>query len=401
MGLRVFFARSNTANFNILIDDKQTTYSDQGYYTVFKVDNDKTLNNCKITTVLSSGSSNMFSNIGYKVYNSDTRLHTIGIATHADIQINNNDYASIYNLNGNTGFRMTDGTYTLSFVLRGFDSPGVDTYWYGRFRARIDKMWNNGTGDSNYYSDLENIDCGIAFSWQDRRIGPGETLYFNMGSSSTNQDSSYKPSLTVTSIADSYRPCSKPFLISGSLSHSRRYSTTVYIKYRFDNNETIYTDANSYGVKSNSPKDFSNNMDSSSFALEYNRFFKDRVKITGNITDIDGDINVTFYCIFDNNSKAGMEINNTSITNISESDASNYGGKNGLSVRLHMFSSTVDLSSRSKEGYHTFEIFCVDQYGFKSNIVGPIRFYYRYYPTTPLPNVIQMRNRMSGQLKHH
>lgn len=201
MGISVFLASS--ANFNIHIYGYRTTFNDVGYTTVFKVDENQEvvtnhkleLNKYYLETIISSSSSNAFANIAYKVTNRDTRPHKISIATHADIQIRDCDSASIYNLFGNRGFRMEDtcdsNTYT-TFVLRGLGGIDVDTYWFGAYSSRQNNLFSN-VDSSSYTGD----DSGIAFSWKDRYIDPGQTITFSLISSSYSNPTIYIPSLSI------------------------------------------------------------------------------------------------------------------------------------------------------------------------------------------------------------
>ncbi|EAY00635.1 hypothetical protein TVAG_134250 [Trichomonas vaginalis G3] len=186
---------STRTTFNIKNGTLKTTYNDNGYQVVFKVDgtqvnvpgtstNGKASNgNCNIVTTLSLISLNMFVNVGFTVSCTDQANHTIGIAVHADISIGNVDSAPITNIEGDRGFIMSDGTNSVNMLLRdSYGSINVDTYWYGGYSSRTSNLWKNGTQSSPTYYDLKGVDSGMAFSWDNRLCQPGETLRFSLTS---------------------------------------------------------------------------------------------------------------------------------------------------------------------------------------------------------------------------
>lgn len=181
--------KASLTNFNIQIYGMRTTYADVGYETVFKVDDSETFvsgisnhrsrnNGCELITLLDGNAQSIFGNIVYKVTNFDQIPHNISIATDADIQIGFNDYADIYNIEGDKGFVMTVYVTQFSFLLRGLGCEDVDTYWYGKFTDRFDNLFNNGSREY-----LRATDSGMAFSWKDRVLQPNETKTFTIVSS--------------------------------------------------------------------------------------------------------------------------------------------------------------------------------------------------------------------------
>lgn len=178
---------TNGANFNIWGDGVQTTFSDAGYNTVLKVGNTEyTVENgsgsgnsvtCK--TELSYISDGGYVKITYKVTNNSNMQQSVGVSTYADIQINNDDYARITNLEGDRGFTMTDGTYTFTFLGRKtYAVTDVDAYWFGDYDLRENRKWNN-RNTYEYGSGSRRGDSSMTFSWQNRSINPGETLSFS------------------------------------------------------------------------------------------------------------------------------------------------------------------------------------------------------------------------------
>ena len=178
------------SNFNIWGDSVQTTFSDKGYFSVLNVNGTEanikncsgSLNGVSVQTKLSYISNGNYVKISFEATNTSGSAKTIGIATYADIQIANNDYAPITNLSGNRGFTMTDGTkYTFTFLGRNsYGVTDVDTYWFGQYQIREENKWNNSQ-TFDYGSESERKgDSGMAFSWKNRTIQNEEKLIFSV-----------------------------------------------------------------------------------------------------------------------------------------------------------------------------------------------------------------------------
>ena len=178
------------SNFNIWGDSVQTTFSDKGYFSVLNVNGTEanikncsgSLNGVSVQTKLSYISNGNYVKISFEATNTSGSTKTIGIATYADIQIADNDYAPITNLSGNRGFTMTDGTkYTFTFLGRNsYGVTDVDTYWFGQFQLREENKWNNSQ-TFDYGSESERKgDSGMAFSWKNRTIQNEEKLIFSV-----------------------------------------------------------------------------------------------------------------------------------------------------------------------------------------------------------------------------
>lgn len=178
------------SNFNIWGDSVQTTYSDKGYFSVLNVNGTETnikncsgsLNGVSVQTKLSYISNGNYVKISFEATNTSGSTKTIGIATYADIQIADNDYAPITNLSGNRGFTMTDGTkYTFTFLGRNsYGVTDVDTYWFGQFQIREENKWNNSQTYVYGSTTERQGDSGMAFSWKNRTIQNGEKLIFSV-----------------------------------------------------------------------------------------------------------------------------------------------------------------------------------------------------------------------------
>lgn len=178
------------SNFNIWGDSVQTTYSDKGYFSVLNVNGTEanikncsgSLNGVSVQTKLSYISNGNYVKISFETTNTSGSAKTIGIATYADIQIANNDYAPITNLSGNRGFTMTDETqYTFTFLGRNsYGVTDVDTYWFGQYQIREENKWNNSQTFDYGSESQRKGDSGMAFSWKNRTIQNGEKLIFSV-----------------------------------------------------------------------------------------------------------------------------------------------------------------------------------------------------------------------------
>lgn len=178
------------SNFNIWGDSVQTTFSDKGYFSVLNVNGTEanikncsgSLNGVSVQTKLSYISNGNYVKISFEATNTSGSAKTIGIATYADIQIADNDYAPITNLSGNRGFTMTDGTkYTFTFLGRNsYGVTDVDTYWFGQFQIREENKWNNSQTFDYGSESSRKGDSGMAFSWKNRTIQNGEKLIFSV-----------------------------------------------------------------------------------------------------------------------------------------------------------------------------------------------------------------------------
>lgn len=235
-----------STNFNIWGESVQTTFSDKGYETVLSVNGSETkikncsgsLNGVSVVTKLTYISNGNYVKISYEATNTSGSTKTIGIATYADIQIANNDYAPITNLSGNRGFTMTDGTkYTFTFLGRNsYGVTDVDTYWFGQFQIREENKWNNSQ-TYDYGSTTERQgDSGMAFSWKNRTIQNGEKLTFStvIGVGTLNTP----PTIRVTSqLKNSYFQ-GEVVDVQGYVNDADN-GDIVTVKYAIDNGEEI------------------------------------------------------------------------------------------------------------------------------------------------------------------
>lgn len=123
--------------------------------------------------------------IVYDLKNNTSSLATISLATAADVQIDEDDSATIERLEDGTGVRLwTKEGKTgkpVQFVFYGKDVPGttaVDNLWIG--------YWGRGDNIKNMFSDNSNVekiedrDSAFAYSWVNRTINAGETQKYTV-----------------------------------------------------------------------------------------------------------------------------------------------------------------------------------------------------------------------------
>ncbi|EAY21310.1 hypothetical protein TVAG_166850 [Trichomonas vaginalis G3] len=175
-----------------------TTYSDGGWFPIFKVDDDPTkvrilgsnrgVSNYK--GIYASTNVTYHPEIGekyllitYSFKNQDTRPHTLHVASHTDVQIRSNDRATCKWYYGKRGLTMKDpGTgITLTLLIKGgYHVTDVDTFWFGRWQGPNTNLhyFDNYTDSGD--NDLVNTDSAFSIGWLNRHIYPNETLDFSV-----------------------------------------------------------------------------------------------------------------------------------------------------------------------------------------------------------------------------
>lgn len=114
----------------------------------------------------------------YRLENlTDLPIEHVSLAASADVQIGDNDYASIYRTP--TGFRMANerpagvgaGRQFALACKNALGASTVDTLWFGYFNSRHDNLFKNAS-----INELKDVDSGLAFSWKNRTIPAKDTL---------------------------------------------------------------------------------------------------------------------------------------------------------------------------------------------------------------------------------
>ena len=122
-------------------------------------------------------SSGRFLRIVYTLHNSGSETQTVSFGSHADTQIGNDDGATITKLDDGRGFKMVNRNYPAQFNFFGKETIGVtdvDTYWFGYYYDRYNNVFNQ-IGDPSFSGD-----SGMAYSWKDKTLAPGQTRTFSV-----------------------------------------------------------------------------------------------------------------------------------------------------------------------------------------------------------------------------
>lgn len=224
----------------------QTTYADRGYQTYLKVDGVETalsgfvnngttinVNGIDVTQNLSMVSGGNYVKIEYVLKNTTNVAKTISLASGADIMIDRNDHAPIYKLEGEKGLRMTDGGNS-QFIFIGRNSYGVtdvDTFWFGYYSDWRSNKYNHYAGNS-----ITGIDSGMAWSWKNRTIQPGETQKYSVliGIGELNNP----PTLNLNTNLKNIYYTGEYVPISGTVNDTDM-NDIVYIRYAIDDGAEI------------------------------------------------------------------------------------------------------------------------------------------------------------------
>lgn len=159
-----------------------TTYGDYGYTTVLNdggtyhyinaVQNgvEAVYGNFGVKMKLEFVSSGYYVKVQYLVRNLTDQQQTFSLGTCSDTYIGSNDYAPLEIIDNST-LVMRDGS-TAQFNIVGRNAYGVtdvSTFWIGHYSGQIANLFNNGP------TSLSGTDSGLAYSWKDIVIAPGET----------------------------------------------------------------------------------------------------------------------------------------------------------------------------------------------------------------------------------
>lgn len=171
----------------------QTTCSNddgKGYEVYFKVDgtekvvkniaNGATTNNNDVALTITGtvAADNRTCNVVYHIVNNSTEEKQYAVATTADVQLGENDYAAIYkDSTKKIEITQDDITYDTDYgtQMRISFSPEADTTWIGNYGYRADNKYVNSTISS--YTVSDNEDTGLAFSWNGTLAANDEVSY--------------------------------------------------------------------------------------------------------------------------------------------------------------------------------------------------------------------------------
>lgn len=162
---------------------QETTYSSGGYRTTVRI-NDEYINlvapigvenDCGyglfITITPKFSEDGKYISPVYTIRNGGEEDIIFDIATSADIQIGNNDYAPIETFEDGKGFKMTDPETNVQFNFFGRGVEGVtpvDAFWIGRYGQLRSPLIFTQTE----LTELTGYDSAMAFSWHGINLSP-------------------------------------------------------------------------------------------------------------------------------------------------------------------------------------------------------------------------------------
>lgn len=170
-----------------------TTYANYGYYYMTA-----DMNGAKVAVSGSPIGGGRYVKMTYTVTAGDTAVTAGKLAVHADVMVGDNDYATVRVIKSGDkviGISLLDEneysyTFGAQFSLYFADSAGVtnaDTYWFGHYDDRkehaFDPLNSETASHSDYeddYSALYDEDSGLAISWQNIALNPGESKSYSL-----------------------------------------------------------------------------------------------------------------------------------------------------------------------------------------------------------------------------
>lgn len=114
-----------------------------------------------------------FAVVSYTVSNPTDKVKKFSLGVNSDIQIDDDDYASVYLTNTGLSLVSSEGTayYVICNNVEGITD--VDTMWFGHFGERYNNQWNDYDRIK-----LDDTDSGFSMAWQNREIQPGKSMIF-------------------------------------------------------------------------------------------------------------------------------------------------------------------------------------------------------------------------------
>jgi hypothetical protein len=97
------------------------------------------------------------------------------VSVDTDIRFNWDNRAPVSHLASNRGFTISDDGPEMTFICRDYPLvTDVSAYWCGSQSSRSDSLWVQSNG-TNFTGD-----SGLAYSWQDVDVPPGESVQRSM-----------------------------------------------------------------------------------------------------------------------------------------------------------------------------------------------------------------------------
>lgn len=219
---------------------KSTTFSNTGYTTFLKVNNEKPIqidfNNSTINSIQNDINCTFVNNgnfvkVEYILKNIGNTNATISLGTQADVQISADDFATLTRMDNNRGVNLIDERNNIQFKFYGRGVDGVtdiDHLWIGTFPEHEEHFFAN-----NNINKIENVDSAFTFSWIDRIIKPNETQKYSILIGIGEMTS-----VPVVELDEQPKSFSNPnnIIITGNVQDADDESKAV-IHYILDNNE--------------------------------------------------------------------------------------------------------------------------------------------------------------------
>lgn len=211
----------------------QTTYSDAGYTTALNCEDENSIlyfsengdtakhsSGLTVTPSVSFSKDESYVIVKYVVKNPTSTRKTYSLAVYADVDIESDDYASVYKTNN--GFKMMNTSNSTTYYLICRNISGMsnsNTRWIGYYSERGENAYVDSSND-----EYIGKDSGLALSWKDKTIGPNNTATFT-----------FQVGIGDTGEIEDYYETGKGFMIgedNNSFSHSMMdfFNGTLFTK---------------------------------------------------------------------------------------------------------------------------------------------------------------------------
>jgi len=169
---------------------QSTTFVDGGYYAKLKVDNnepenmqfnsygEQVINGIAWDVECSFINNGRYVKATYILTNNNTANSTISLGAYADVQIADDDYATIQRFENSNGLKLYNEEKNIQFSFYGKSVAGttdIDNLWIGTYPNQDDNCFNGNTTN-----EIKERDSAFAFSWINRTIEPGETKRYSV-----------------------------------------------------------------------------------------------------------------------------------------------------------------------------------------------------------------------------
>lgn len=171
---------------------QSTTFSDGGYESYLKVDSNEprqmeasestysehVINGVAYDISTSFVNEGRYVKVLYTLTNNNENAVTISLGVCADVQIAENDRATIERFENSKGLKLYDGESNIQFNFYGKSVAGttnIDNLWIGTYPNHDDNVFSN-----NDTAKIESQDSAFAFSWVNRTIESGDTKTYSV-----------------------------------------------------------------------------------------------------------------------------------------------------------------------------------------------------------------------------